>query len=98
MLEYVGPMQMMKSFLFATACVMAFANQAIFWIAIEPILRRLGHKYDPLSMRKYPNGHRTLWEYKRFQIAEQRTLAWWWMYWMSGWLIFAISVWWCAYV
>lgn len=31
-------------------------NQIAFWLEIEPLLRRLGHRYDAISLRKYKNG------------------------------------------
>ncbi len=72
---------------FATVFVTAgIVNQVAFWREIEPVLRSLGHRYDLLSLRRYQNGFwATLFEYKRFQIAENRPLTWWWAYWFSLW-------------
>ena len=63
----------------------------IFCIEIEPALKRMGHEYDVLSIRKYKNGFfRTLWEYKKNRIAEHKPLTWWWVYWASLWIILLI--------
>ncbi len=76
-------MTAIKLVLFVAGALIAAANQIVFWMEIEPQLRKLGHEYDPLSLWKYPKGVRTLWEYKRHCLAEQRPLRWWRLYWGS---------------
>lgn len=38
--------------MFVTAGIM---QQAVFWLEIEPVLRRLGYRYNLLSLRRYPD-------------------------------------------
>ncbi len=72
---------------FALAAFAGFAIQLVFWIEMEPTLRNLGYKIDVLSLKKYPNGMKTLWEYKKHCIAERKTLKWWWTYWSMTWIL-----------
>jgi len=74
-------------------------HHAVFWLEIEPVLWRLGYRYDVLSLRKYPDGYfTTLFEYKRFQIAEKKSLKWWWAYWGSFWTLLLVWVGWAVLV
>jgi len=58
------------------------------WVQICPVLECLGHIYEPWTIRKFKNGFfRTLYEYKRFQLAEKKTLIWWWAFWTGSWLM-----------
>jgi len=81
---------MHTTFVFAFA-IAGVVNQLVTWLEIEPVLRRLGYKFEEFWLGKYKGGLKTLWEYKKAMIAEQKPLTRWWIYWASLWI--AVAAW-----
>jgi len=69
--------------LFVLFGIAGLTNQLIFWIEIDPVLARRGFRYDPLSLRRYPQGMRTLWVYKAGCLEQGKSLIWWRTYWYT---------------
>ena len=76
------------------AVISSVIAQLIFFCEIEPTLRRLGHKIDFLSLKKYKNGWQTISEYKQSRIAENKPLTLWNVFCVCQWLpIICMVVW-----
>jgi hypothetical protein len=74
---------MSTTILFIIFVVLCIVMQSVFWCVIETTLNKMGHKCEALRLWRYPGEVRTLWEYKKVTVAENKTLVWWWLYWWT---------------
>ncbi len=84
---FTNPHPVLTSVLAGLFFISAVVN-AVSFVQLVSALERLGHQFEPWTLEKYKNGFlTTLREYKRFQIAENKPLTFWWLYWASLWTV-----------
>jgi len=85
-------LRVLQMIIFVACGLSGVVSQLVFWIEIEPVLRKLGFKYDVLALKPYPRGFLTLWEYKKYCVSEGTSLRGWYIYWVSLWLSLCLLI------